>query len=128
MSILQSRDIENVPKRISFSILGFFWLGVKLGFDFPGVIPNQKSQPRSLKFYFYEERNSMPFQEHLEKFHLDLCISRDRNSPQVSCLGRNPWRGWNPNLEESYLLEYREYEAENWTQCALGIYIRPVKV
>ena len=32
------------------------------------------------------------------------------NSPQVSCLGMNPGRGWNPNLEESYLLEYSESE------------------
>ena len=40
--------------------------------------------------------------------HLDLCSRRYNNSPQVSCLGMNPGRGWNPNLEESYLLEYSE--------------------
>ena len=49
----------NVPKRIRFSILWFFKLGVKLGFEFPGVIPNQKYQPRSLKFDFDEEINPM---------------------------------------------------------------------
>ena len=57
--LLQSQDIENVPKLIIFSILGFFRLGVKLRFDFPRVSPNQKSQTRSLKFDFDEERNPM---------------------------------------------------------------------
>ena len=32
---------------------------VKLGFDFPRVLANQKSRPRSLKFDFDEERNRM---------------------------------------------------------------------
>ena len=44
-------------KTISFSILGVFRPGVKLGFEFPGVLPNQKSLPWSLNFYFDEERN-----------------------------------------------------------------------
>ena len=39
----------------------------------------------------------------------------------------NPGRGWNPNLEESYLLEYTEYEAETWIQCTSGLYIHPMK-
>ena len=47
-------------KTISFSILGFFRLEVKLGFDFPGVSPNQKSRPRSLNFDSDEEINPMP--------------------------------------------------------------------
>ena len=47
-------------KTISFSILGFFRLGIKLGFDFPGVSPNQKYWTRSLKLYFDEERNPIP--------------------------------------------------------------------
>ena len=55
--LLQYQDIENVPKCISFINLGFFQPGVKLGFDFPRVIPNQKSQPRSLNFNFYEDSN-----------------------------------------------------------------------
>ena len=59
LSLRQSRDIANVPKLITFSILGFFQLRVKLGFDFLRVIPNQKSQTRSLKFDFDEERNPM---------------------------------------------------------------------
>ena len=46
-------------KLMSSSIFGFFQLGVKLGFDFPKVSPNQKSQPRSLKFDFDEEINPM---------------------------------------------------------------------
>ena len=46
-------------KTISFNILGFFRLGVKLGFEFPGVSLNQKYQPRSIKLYFYEEINPM---------------------------------------------------------------------
>ena len=60
LSLLPSRDIANVPKLLSFSILGFFQPGVKLGFDFPKVSPNQKSQPRSLNFNFDEESNPMP--------------------------------------------------------------------
>ena len=36
--------------------------------------------------------------------------------------------GWNPGLEESYLLEYREYEAEKFTQGTSGIYLHLVKV
>ena len=40
----------------------------------------------------------------------------------------NPRRGWNPNLEESYHLEYSESEAENFTQGSSGLYIRPLKV
>ena len=44
-------------KTISFSILGFFRLRVKLGFAFPIVLPNQKSQPWSLNFDFDEEIN-----------------------------------------------------------------------
>ena len=56
---LQSIYIKNVPKLINFSILGFFQLRVKLGFDFPRVSPNQKSQPGSLKFDFDEEINPM---------------------------------------------------------------------
>ena len=55
----QSRDIANLPKRISFSILGFFQLGVKLGFDFPRVSPNQNYQPRSINFDFDEESDPM---------------------------------------------------------------------
>ena len=47
---------------------------------------------------------SIPFLEHLHKFNLDLCGPRYRNSPQVSCLGMNLGRCWNPNLEGSYLL------------------------
>ena len=50
----------NVPKLISFSILGFFRPRVKLGFDFPGVSPNQKYRYRSLNFDFDEEINPMP--------------------------------------------------------------------
>ena len=57
----------------------------------------------------------VPYLEHLEKFNLDLHGLRYSNSPKVSCLGMNPGIGWNPNLEESYLPEYREYEAENFT-------------
>ena len=47
-------------KTISFSILGFFKPGVKLGFDFPEVSPNQKSLPMPINFYFDEESNPMP--------------------------------------------------------------------
>ena len=61
--------------------------------------------------------NSMPILEHLPKFYLDLRSPRYNNSPQVAFLGMDPGRRWNPNLEESYLIEYSEYEAETWTQC-----------
>ena len=40
----------------------------------------------------------------------------------------NPGRGWNPDLEESYLPEYSEWEAENFTQGTSGIYIWLVNV
>ena len=46
-------------KTISFSILGFFRPGVKLGFEFPGVSPYQKYRSGSLIFDFDEERNPM---------------------------------------------------------------------
>ena len=72
--------------------------------------------------------NFVPFLENLHKFHLDLFSLRYRNSPQVSCLGMNSGRGWNPNLEGSYLPEYSEYEAEFWTQCTSRVYIRPLHV
>ena len=56
---LISRYSEST-KTTSFSILGFFRPRVKLGFDFPQVLPNQKFQPWSLNFNFREERNHMP--------------------------------------------------------------------
>ena len=40
----------------------------------------------------------------------------------------NPGRDWNPNLKESYILEYRESEAKTFTQSTSGIYLRPVKI
>ena len=53
--------------------------------------------------------------ENLQEFYLDIGIPIYSNFPQVSCLGMNSGRGWNPNLEGSYLLIYRDYEAEFWT-------------
>ena len=67
---------------------------------------------------------SMKFLEHLQKFNLDICKPRYINYPQVSYLGMNPGRGWNPNLEGSYLPEYSEYEAEFWKHYTSGNYIR----
>ena len=58
---------------------------------------------------------SVLFLEHLHEFHLDLCSPIYCNSPQVFYLEMNFGRGWNPKLEGSYLLEYREFEAELWT-------------
>ena len=40
----------------------------------------------------------------------------------------NPRRGWNPDLEGSYLPEYTEYEAESFTQGKSSIYIWSVKI
>ena len=37
-------------------------------------------------------------------------------------------RGWNPDLEESYLPKYSESEVETFTYGTSGIYLRPVKV
>ena len=54
----------------------------------------------------------MLFLEHLQELHLDLCSPIYSNFPQVSYLGMNSGRGWNPNLEGSYLPEYSESEAE----------------
>ena len=39
----------------------------------------------------------------------------------------NPRRGWNHDLEESYLQEYSESEAEMFTQCTSGIYLQTLK-
>ena len=59
---------------------------------------------------------------------MDLCSARYNNSPQVSYLGMNPGRGWNPELEESYLPEYSEYEAKNFKKCTLGINLHTVNI
>ena len=75
--------------------------------------------PLKLKF--------VPFLEHLQEFHLDFCIPRYCRSPQVSCLWMISGRGWNPNLERSYLPEYRESEASLWKQCSSGFYLRPLQ-
>ena len=40
----------------------------------------------------------------------------------------NPGRGWNTNLEESYLPEYSESEAETFTRCTLGMFLWTVNV
>ena len=40
----------------------------------------------------------------------------------------NPGRGWNPDLEESYLPDYRELEVEIFTHGTLRFYLRPVKM
>ena len=40
----------------------------------------------------------------------------------------NPRRGWNPDLEESYLPEYIESKAENSTHYTSEIYLHTVKV
>ena len=47
---------------------------------------------------------------------------------KVSYLGMNSGRGWNPNLEGSYLLEYSESKIELWTHCKSGFYLRPMKI
>ena len=58
---ISAHETSSIPiysectKTTRFSILGFWRPGVKLGFDFPKVLPNQKSQPLYLNFYFYEE-------------------------------------------------------------------------
>ena len=46
-------------KTTSFSILGIFRLGIKLGSEFPRVLLNQKLRPWCLKFDFFEEINPM---------------------------------------------------------------------
>ena len=40
----------------------------------------------------------------------------------------NPRRGWNPDLEESYLPEYSESEAESLTHSTFGIYLQPINI
>ena len=40
----------------------------------------------------------------------------------------NPGRDWNPNLEESYLPEYSEYEAEIFTKGTSIFYLWYVKI
>ena len=46
---------------------------------------------------------SVIFLEHLQEFNLDLCSPIYCRSPQVSCLWMISGRGWNPNLEGSYI-------------------------
>ena len=69
-----------------------------------------------------------PFLELLQKFHLDLCSPIYFNSTQVSCLWLISGRGWNPNFERSYLPEYSESEADFWTQCSSGFFLRPLQL
>ena len=40
----------------------------------------------------------------------------------------NPARGWNPDLEESYLPEYREFKAKGFTKGTQGFYLCCVKI
>ena len=40
----------------------------------------------------------------------------------------NPRRGWNPDLEESYLPEYSESEDKSFTQFFAQTFIWPVKI
>ena len=40
----------------------------------------------------------------------------------------NPGRGWNPNLEESYLPEYSEYQDKRFTQGTSGFYLIPINI
>ena len=40
----------------------------------------------------------------------------------------NHGRGWNPDLAESYLVEYSEYEDDMFTQCSTQMFIWPVKI
>ena len=74
-----------------------------------------------------QKLQSVIFLEHLQEFHLDLCSPSYSSSPQVSYLWMNSGRGWNPNLEGSYLQEYSESEAEFWTQCTSGFYLWPLQ-
>ena len=39
----------------------------------------------------------------------------------------NSGRGWNPNLEGSFLPEYSAPEAEFWTHCTSRFYIWPLQ-
>ena len=55
----KSLRYSKFTKNYQFQFLRFFHLGVKLGFEFPGVTPNQKYQPRSLNLNFDEENNPM---------------------------------------------------------------------
>ena len=57
----------------------------------------------------------MSYLKHLAKFYLDLPSMVYINFPYVTCLILDSKGGWNPNLEESYLLKYREYEVETHT-------------
>ena len=68
------------------------------------------------------------FLEHLQEFHLDLGIPCYSNILQVSCLGMNSGRGWNHNLEGSYLPEYSESEVEFGIQCTSRFYLWPLQL
>ena len=67
------------------------------------------------------------FLENIQEFHLDLGIPSYSDYLHVSCLEMNYGRGWNPNLEGSYLPEYGEYEAKFWIQCKSGFYLWPLQ-
>ena len=61
------------------------------------------------------------------KIQFGLRNRRYSNSPKVSFLGMNPGLGWKPDLEESYLREYSDYQATKFTQGTWGIYLQLVK-
>ena len=95
-----------IAKLYNFHVSLFHLLGLKIG-------------PQKL--------NSVSFLEHIHKFNLDLFIPRYSNSPQVSCLWMNSGRGWNSNLEGSYLPEYSESEVKVLIQCTSRFYRRPMQ-
>ena len=70
---------------------------------------------------------SMPFLEHLKEFHLDLCSPGYCRYPQVSYLWIISGRGWNPNVERSYLLEYIESKVEVWKLTSSGFFLRTLR-
>ena len=71
---------------------------------------------------------SIPCRQNLAKFYLDLPSMVYINFPYVTCLILDSKGGWNPNLEESYLLKYREYEGENSTKCTEIFHLHPIQV
>ena len=69
-----------------------------------------------------------PIKKHLSKFYLDLPIPRYKNFPLVTYLRLDYGGGWNPGLEESYLLKYNNFEAEIHTKGTKIFHIQLVQV
>ena len=116
--ILQVRLMLSFPRWLFWGLFNITNL-----YELPCVIVSHswsKTQTKETIVYAYLQ--------HLAKFHLDLPSPRYSKSTWVTYLWLYSRGGWNPNLEEPYLLKYSEYERKNFTKGKKRIYLHSVKV